>query len=44
MTMVVKVILKVIITGTGFFFYIGIDIIMPGVCGNTFLSRDVLAK
>ena len=32
--------------GYWFFFYIGINIIMPGagVNGNTFLSRDVLVK
>ena len=42
--MAVKVILKVVISGIGFFFYLGIDVIMPGVNGNAFLSRNVLAK
>ena len=35
---------ELVISGIGFSFYTGIDIIIPGVSGNTFLSRDMLIK
>ena len=42
--MVVEITPELVISGTGFFFYAGVDIIVPGAGGNTFLSRDVLVK
>ena len=44
--MVVEIIPELVLSGTGFFFYVGIDIIMPGagVNSNTFLFKDVLVK
>ena len=42
--MAVEITPKLIILGIGFFFYTGINIIMPGASGNTFLSKDILAK
>ena len=42
--MAVEITHKLIISGTGFFFYAGIDVIMPGVGGNIFLFKDMLVK
>ena len=42
--MAAEIIPKLIILGIGFFFYIGIDIIVPGIGGNTFPFKDMLAK
>ena len=44
--MAIEIIFKLVFLGIDFFFYISINIIVPGVGvnGNTFLSRDILAK
>ena len=42
--MAVEITPELIILGTGFSFYAGIDVIVPGVGGNTFLFRDLLVK
>ena len=44
--MAVEITLELVFSGIGFSFYTGIDIIIPGarVGGNTFLSRNILAK
>ena len=42
--MAAEITLKLALSGTGFSFYIGVDIIVPGASGNTFPSKDVLAK
>ena len=43
-TMAAEITLELVILGIGFFFYISVNIIMPGAGSNTFLSRDVLVK
>ena len=42
--MAAEIILELAISGTGFFLCAGIDIIVPGVGGNTFLSKNILVK
>ena len=44
--MAAEIIPELAFLGTGFSFYTGIDVIVPGagINGNTFLSRDVLVK
>ena len=44
MIIAVEITPELVILGIGFFFCVGIDVIMPGVGGNTFLFRDVLVK
>ena len=42
--MAVEITPELAFSGTGFFFCAGIDVIVPGAGGNTFPSKDVLAK
>ena len=42
--MAAEIIPELALSGTGFSFYAGIDIIVPGAGGNTFPFRNVLVK